>query len=243
MKLFILTFTIFSSLSSAVFAEQDSLLSVIDYKGGFTKDLKGIVENKDLLKSFRVAIPDFCKDVEIVEAATVTEGVRDEAKLVDAKAHIYSINGGTGQRIGQILLTLNGPSTSACQIPILANEISPTPKNVKVELCNRTNDLVYAALGYIDDSGKAFAKGWYPIAPNSCERPELEWKYKDAVYTFAMAPTTGMTWGNDLLFCTHVNLAFSTDDAPCLSGNANYVWRRFSKWKFQPQDNLKIAYQ
>lgn len=106
---------------AGVSSGEDTLLGAIEYPGGFAQNLEIAVPAKKITH-FRLAVPKFCQAVEILEASTVTEGVKDKAKLINKESNLYSVNDASGLRISKILITANGPLQSACQIPVFIQE-------------------------------------------------------------------------------------------------------------------------
>ncbi len=100
---------------------QETLLGALSYPGGFVQNLEIAVPSK-MVTHFRMAVPAFCQGVEILEASTVTEGVKDKAKLLNKEANLFTVNEESGSRISKIAVTLNGPVATACQIPIFITE-------------------------------------------------------------------------------------------------------------------------
>ena len=97
---------------------QESLTGAVLHPGGFVQDLELAVPPSKKVTHFRVAIPSFCPNIDVLDAAVVTEGVKEPAQLVDAKSNTFSVNDGTGSRISKILVSLNGPTDQTCHIPI-----------------------------------------------------------------------------------------------------------------------------
>jgi hypothetical protein len=98
-----------------------ALFGALAYDGGFDNAVDVTPTRGDerpFVAQIVVRLPEFCTGVEILEVGTVTEGVYEAATLVDADEHVYDVNGGSGTRISAIKLTLNGPRTSACDIPV-----------------------------------------------------------------------------------------------------------------------------
>lgn len=100
----------------------ETLVGVINYEGGFGQNLSLNVKSQKLVTSFRVKVPSFCKDLEILEAFTITEGVKDKATAFSATPTAFKVNEGHGSRISAIELTVLGPEDSKCQLPIYATE-------------------------------------------------------------------------------------------------------------------------
>jgi hypothetical protein len=107
---------------SALSRTDGTLVGVIQYNGGFQNSLDLKLDTPVTVKYFQVAVPSFCGEVDVLQAKTETEGVYDAATLVATSQNTFSVNGGAGERIGTIELTLNGPSTSNCAIPIYAQD-------------------------------------------------------------------------------------------------------------------------
>lgn len=132
-----------------------SVLATLRYDGGFINrqhiELQAPVE----LKKFKVQIPSFCGDVEILEAGTVTEGIEDVAEATDAEG-VFVVNGGDGMRVGQIFLTLNGPDAASCTIPVL--DVSDDGDTNGPARC----DVDVAGTNYLADNSFPMTAGWTP---------------------------------------------------------------------------------
>ena len=98
---------------------QEELVGVLSYSGGFVDKATLTLPSPLSLKSFRLAIPAFCGQVDVLEGGSVTEGVYDRGQAT-ATAAEFEINGGAGQRVSALVATLNGPTTSVCSIPVYA---------------------------------------------------------------------------------------------------------------------------
>jgi hypothetical protein len=204
----------------------ETLAGVVEYTGGFSK-LDLAITHKDIVRSFRVAIPKFCKDVEIVQAGTVTEGVYDEAALVSAKEHTYSVNQGSGARIGGVRLALNGPSSPSCSIPVflsskkapIVNDPGEEPElgtPIQANFCNRSGKTASIALGYHSGT-RWMAKGWWKLAPGDCSWFTVYGHTGYSLYFYGKS-STGSVWGkNDAKFCVS-DTKFVVGDAACNKG-------------------------
>lgn len=91
---------------------------VINYTGGLADKVKVDLALPELVKSFRIAVPSFCKDIDILEAGTVSEGTFDAARRDGAIDGRYLVNNGAGLRITGVVATLNGPVGQSCAIPV-----------------------------------------------------------------------------------------------------------------------------
>jgi len=105
-------------LSGAIDDTSDFIYQgVIHYQGGFVNQTEIDLTNRPIVTSVKVAVPDFCQNVQVLETGTVTEGQYDRAQATDA-AGVFAVNDGAGSRIAAIKVTLNGPLTSQCDIPV-----------------------------------------------------------------------------------------------------------------------------
>ncbi len=181
----------------------ETLAGVVDYKGGFAK-LELTVALKDIVRSFRVAVPKYCKDVEILEAGTVTEGVFDEAKLVSETDHTYSVNGGAGLRVSGVRLTTNGPATSVCAIPVFLSAKKATVVTdpgddpalgtpMRANICNKSAQKASLALGF-NDGSQWMAQGWWDLAPGQCNWFTVRGNPSYSLYLHGRTPS-GTFWG------------------------------------------------
>ncbi len=88
-----------------------------EYTGGFARNLEVAISAEQRIRGFRLSIPEFCKDLEILEAGTVTEGIFDPATVVDARKNIFKVAGGS-VRSSMVRFSINGPFDSRCFIPV-----------------------------------------------------------------------------------------------------------------------------
>jgi hypothetical protein len=127
-----------------------TLAGVIQYGGGFQDGMELKLSQPATVKYFRVDVPSFCGEVDILQAKTETEGVYDNATQVATTKNTFSVNGGAGERIGTISLTLNGPTTSSCAIPVYLLD-SPDQSGDSTGLSGNFRD-VNGLLGMVIDS-------------------------------------------------------------------------------------------
>jgi len=219
--------TIFAALaafSGGTFASQRDLLTVIQYGGGFKQDVMGDVTSKDLVSEFRVAIPAFCQGVEVLEAATYSEGVKDIAVLKDSAKLIYSVRGGTPMRIGKVSLTLNGPASAACAIPVLVNENSgggvhtgTLVANEHISLCTDRHRAVSVVTAFQVD-GRWRVQGWHTIPAHSCITPMTKGRLEGRIYTHGVLPgLISVIWGSERPFCVRSGMHFNVWDDECFN--------------------------
>ncbi len=70
------------------------------------------------LTHFQIEVPAFCKAMNIADAATMTEGEWDNAKIVDTTNRIFEVGDGAGIRISAIRLILEDTADMACPINV-----------------------------------------------------------------------------------------------------------------------------
>lgn len=103
----------------------ENLVGVIHYTGGFL--FGSAIETKDTRAALliRLAVPKFCKDVEISEVSTLQGTQSKPATLVDASTNTYEINGKEGLVLSGVKVSLNGPPHQECDIPVYASFVVP----------------------------------------------------------------------------------------------------------------------
>ncbi len=214
-------------LDPALRAPGETIAGAIDYKGGFAK-LELQVTLKDIVRSVRVGIPKFCKDVEILELGTITEGVYDEAELANEAARIFSINKGAGLRISGVRLTLNGPATAECSIPLFlsAKKTVTDPEEegspIKVNICNRSRQPASLVLGFFNMSGELNSKGWWNLARGQCEWITVKGDPSLGLFLYGRTPS-GSYWGKGHAQLCIVEGAFSGGKEICLEKSSAKV--------------------
>jgi uncharacterized membrane protein len=85
--------------------------------------------------------------------------------------------------------------------------------------CNRTQDIVWSALG-VDAQGKKQSQGWWRLQPGQCEKVIKDRLTDRFIYAFAAAEKTegpAQTWGGTVQFCTRDSL-FQIEDANDCTG-------------------------
>lgn len=83
--------------------------------------------------------------------------------------------------------------------------------------CNRTQDIVWSALG-VDAQGKKQSQGWWRLQPGQCEKVIKDRLVDRYIYAFATADRTegvDQTWGGTAQFCTRDSLFQIEDAADC----------------------------
>jgi hypothetical protein len=94
-----------------------------EYNGGFAQNLEVAISAAQRVRGFRLSVPEFCKDLEILEAGTVTEGVFEPATVVDVRKNIFKVANGA-VRSSLVRFTINGPFDSRCFIPLYTYDVN-----------------------------------------------------------------------------------------------------------------------
>lgn len=84
--------------------------------------------------------------------------------------------------------------------------------------CNRTQDIVWSALGR-ETQGKRISQGWWRLQPGQCEKVIKDKLIERFVYAFASGEKSegaNQTWGGAFPFCTRASLfeIEGADDCP-----------------------------
>lgn len=96
----------------------EELAGAINYAGGFAHNMELPVSPALNVTHLRFAVPQFCEGLEVLEASTVTEGVKDKATMLSKEQNLFGVNQGNGARISKIFFSANGPVGKPCQIPV-----------------------------------------------------------------------------------------------------------------------------
>jgi uncharacterized membrane protein len=120
------------------------------------------------------------------------------------------------EAIAQARTTFNVPASSdtlTLYTKLLA-EASKSQLSAGLTFCNRTQDIVWAALA-TDSAGKKRSTGWWRLQPQQCEKVIKDKLADRFVYTFAVADRTEgvpQTWNGTTQFCTRES-SFEIEDA------------------------------
>ncbi len=121
------------------------------------------------------------------------------------------------------------------------------PEARDIEICNRTDTKVYAALAFrehvLDD--RDLIKGWYALEKQTCRSYPI--KAISKIYGFAWhwpsgRPVASEAWPElrDRDYCVHTQNGFTLDsDRPCRVNESNYLYQPFGEvpdfWEIKPR--------
>jgi hypothetical protein len=92
----------------------------IQFNGGFLDTVAVEIDPARKIRGFRIALPEFCPQVDILEAGTITEGVFEPGNLLDGTPSTYAAGTDGPIRARAISFALNGPVGTACYVPVYA---------------------------------------------------------------------------------------------------------------------------
>jgi uncharacterized membrane protein len=126
------------------------------------------------------------------------------------------------EALGQVRTALGLPSNDATGLynKLLA-EAAKNQAGAGLTFCNRTQDIIWSALG-IESQGKKRSMGWWRLQPGQCEKVIKDRLIERYVYAFAAADRTegvAETWGGTKQFCTR-DATFEIDDATDCQGRS-----------------------
>ncbi len=96
----------------------EAQVGVLQYNGGFVPQLVAPLNPPQMVKEFRVAVPEGC-EADVVKGGILTTQQVAPTTLLDAGKRVYRVNGGAGTVASGVSVSLNGP-LGFCQIPIFA---------------------------------------------------------------------------------------------------------------------------
>lgn len=225
------------------------IIAVVNYQGGFQQDLSGTVLTKSIVKYFRVDVPAFCGPVEVLSASTVSEGVMDPAKAVGK--NMFEVAGGSGLRISTVALTLNGPPSATCSIPIFARTSgggwTTNPGagvvNQNVHFCSKYGTPIRIALAYQNESGFV-TQGWYRIQPGECVNVETASPLKNIFYSYAYSEqAVPIQWGTEKYFCVSSKSPFLVTNDDCQAGTPFTRLQLFSSHPINEKAIMTVTYR
>jgi hypothetical protein len=121
------------------------------------------------------------------------------------------------------------------------------PESRDIEICNRTDTKVYAALAFREHvlDERDLVRGWYVVDKQSCQSYPI--KAISKVYGYAWhwssgRPVSSEAWPEirDRDYCVHTQNGFTIDsDRPCRVNEPNYLYQPFGEvpelWEIQPR--------
>ncbi len=102
--------------------QEEILLGALTHNGGFAKDVTLALDAPKMLTHIRFEVPEYCRNLQVLEAATVTEGIADKAKLVSKDKLVFAVHNGDGARISKVTAALNSIAGQSCSIPVYGQE-------------------------------------------------------------------------------------------------------------------------
>jgi uncharacterized membrane protein len=102
----------------------------------------------------------------------------------------------------------------------LLAEAAKNQAGAGLTFCNRTQDIIFSALG-LEAQGKKRSMGWWRLQPGQCEKVIKDRLTERYVYAFAAADRSegAETWGGTKQFCTR-DATFEIDDASDCQGRS-----------------------
>jgi len=166
---------------------------------------------------------------------TLSEGsgfkTSEQARVAGLQRLLYDlgrfegpIDGATGPKFSEALtqarteLGIGQTDTAGLYARLLA-EATKIQAVAGLTFCNRTQDVIWTALGQ-DYQGKKESKGWWRLQPGACAKVIKDRMDDRVMYGFAVADRTeGVpeTWGGTEQFCTK-DSSFEIDDVTDCSG-------------------------
>lgn len=114
----------------------------------------------------------------------------------------------------RVALTIPPNDGSALYNKLLAEALR-VQTTAGLTFCNRTQDIVWSALG-VDSGGKKLSQGWWRLQPGQCAKVIKDRLADPFLYAFASVDHTegavDQTWGGAYKFCTR-DSSFEIDDA------------------------------
>lgn len=112
---------------------ENHILGVVQYRGGFAKDLPLQLAAPTALRGFKVAVPEFCREVEILEASARSDQDSVAVRRSPTEENTFFIERthDADTVVSSLLITVNGPLTAGCDIPLLdvEGDEPPPPPN------------------------------------------------------------------------------------------------------------------
>lgn len=166
---------------------------------------------------------------------TLSEGTNfknmDQARVAGLQRLLYDlgrfdgpIDGVAGPKFNEALTQARtelgvGPGDSAGLYARLLAEATKTQAGAGLTFCNRTQDVIWTALGQ-DYQGKKESKGWWRLQPGQCAKVIKDRLDDRTMFGFGVADRVeGVpeTWGGTEQFCTK-DSSFEIDDVTDCAG-------------------------
>lgn len=96
----------------------ETFAGLIRYNGGFLQNEIVPLASPANVKGFRILVPKYCSQAEIIEAGTLTEGIYQKAEATEASDREFIVKEGHGTIAGSLSITINGPVDLKCTIPV-----------------------------------------------------------------------------------------------------------------------------
>ncbi len=146
--------------------------------------------------------------------------------LADLGRFEGTIDGAVGPKLiealGQVRTALGiAPNDAVGLYNKLLAEAAKNQAGAGLTFCNRTQDIIFSALG-LESEGKKRSMGWWRLQPGQCEKVIKDRLTDRFVYAFAAADRAegvGETWGGTKQFCTR-DATFEIDDASDCQGRS-----------------------
>ena len=156
----------------------------------------------------------------------------DQARIAGLQRLLYDfgrfdgpIDGVAGPKFNEALAQARAafavpasPNNSALYSKLLA-EAAKSQLAAGLTFCNRTQDIVWAALA-TDSQSKKQSMGWWRLQPQQCEKVIKDKLVDRYVYAFASADRTegvAQSWGGTTQFCTR-DSSFEIEEAADCTG-------------------------
>jgi hypothetical protein len=101
------------------------VLGTVEYQGGFLQDARVNFPQPIAITNFSVEVPAFCSGVEVLEAGYTASRGPVRAAPVAGEKNKFAIPAGTA--VASLWVTLNGPASQSCTIPLMSVDDGSTP--------------------------------------------------------------------------------------------------------------------
>jgi hypothetical protein len=112
------TINVYGRAESSGGWDNPEFAGLFSYRGGYVHQQKIDLSEAAMIKGFRLAVPLFCGEMEVLSAGTISEGIFDEAELAVDSERVFEVNSGEGLRVRSLEFSVNGPTDLQCDVPI-----------------------------------------------------------------------------------------------------------------------------